>query len=428
MSTRVKVQSNKHNSNRAETDAVSAQSTNSSSIRTHDALAQNVVEMDQDFRRKLKDYNYFRQLCEKQECPKTIGNYEVLEMIGSGGMGQVFKARQANLNREVAIKVLEQAKAENHEAITRFNREILALGELDHPNIVTVHDAGEHNGKPYIVMRLVSGLTLKQWVGQHQGDVPIELACKHILDTANALEHAHSNGIVHRDIKPTNIMIDQNGNAQLLDLGLAKFMPSADSVSQEKIERDLTRENRLLGTPHYMAPEQFRSSSSVDHRADIYSLAATLYFLLTGQVVFPTNDTDDWWATATQVLADEAPNLSSIRPDVPIELEQLVMCCLSKKPEDRIKTAGEFAKCLAVCIDRLNHEVSGTTMEFSVRESAKESLGIGGWCRVLENNGRDIEGKLLKAGTQVLCHPDEPKIFMKYKPENWKRFKTQGFT
>jgi eukaryotic-like serine/threonine-protein kinase len=210
----------------------------------------------------------------------TIGRYKVLEQLGSGGMGRVYLCEHRYMRRRVAVKVLPIARAEDPSALERFYREARAVAALDHPNIVRAHDIDEDNGLHFLVMEYIDGASLQDIVKRH-GPMDVRRAIHYVRQAALGLQHAHdAASLVHRDIKPGNILIDRQGVVKILDLGLARFFDSEESAISRKFEEN------VLGTADYLAPEQALDSHSVDIRADIYSLGATFYFCLTGGAPF----------------------------------------------------------------------------------------------------------------------------------------------
>ncbi len=208
-----------------------------------------------------------------------IGPYRLLATLGAGGMGTVYKAFHTRLERLVALKMLPPDRMRDEQAIVRFEREMKAVGKLDHPNIVRATDAGDDDGKHFLVMEYVEGTDLSDLVRQ-SGPLPIADACEIVRQAAVGLQHAHEHDLVHRDIKPSNLMLNTDSTVKVLDLGLA-LLPSLGEAG-----RELTDTGQAMGTLDYMAPEQGGDSHDVDIRADIYSLGATLYKLLTGHVIF----------------------------------------------------------------------------------------------------------------------------------------------
>ena len=225
------------------------------------------------------------QLLLGHESQLRLGNYLILDDLGRGGMGQVFRTRHERMKREVALKMLSPESTESKEMLQRFEREIEAIAKLTHPNIATAYDADEANGVHFLVMEYVPGLNLSLLV-KEQGPRPAEEAINYVLQAARGLASAHHAGVTHRDVKPTNLILDANGVVKVLDFGLAQ-MQSETRDTYTKTQIQLTNTSTLLGTVDYLAPEQARNIKNADHRADIYSLGCTLHFLLTGKPVYP---------------------------------------------------------------------------------------------------------------------------------------------
>src|SRR5262249_3990871 len=215
----------------------------------------------------------------------TIGNYELLEKVAEGGMGSVWRARHRETGQVVAIKIMPAHMASNATLLRRFEQEFRAASRLDHPNIVRALDYGDNGSTPYLVMEFVEGESLGQKI-EREGRMPEAEAVRIIAQAAQGLHRAHKQGIIHRDVKPDNIMVTPEGQAKLADLGLVKEVDA---------DLNLTKTGRGLGTPHFMAPEQFRSAKDADVRADIYSLGATLYMMVTGELPFRSNGPLEAW-------------------------------------------------------------------------------------------------------------------------------------
>lgn len=270
----------------------------------------------------------------------VLGNYRIVDHIGSGGMGVVYRAEHVHMKRPVAIKVLYQEEDVNSVFLQRFKSEIQALAVLRHPNIVLAFDAGETQapGDPpsvlrYLVMEFVAGLDLEQYVLEH-GPLPIALACDFIRQAANGLRHAHEHGLVHRDLKPSNLLVTHvdgksdgrpGGQIKILDFGLARLG-----------SRRHTEAHTTLGTVDYMAPEQARDARSVDIRADIYGLGGTLYWMLTGQKPFPGHRPPLEELLARQHETPIPPR--QLRPDIPLELETIICQMMARDASDRYPT------------------------------------------------------------------------------------------
>jgi serine/threonine protein kinase len=262
----------------------------------------------------------------------TIGKYKLLERIGFGGMGQVFLCEHMYMRRRVAIKVLPPAKAEEPAALGRFYREARAAAALDHPNIVRTHDIDQDGNLHFLVMEYVDGSSLLE-INKKKGQMAIERACHYIWQASQGLDHAFRVGVIHRDIKPGNILIDRYGVAKILDMGLARFYHSDDDMLTKKYD-----EKSVLGTADYVAPEQTINSHDVDVRADIYSLGATFYFLLAGHPPFPEG------TVSQKLIAHQTKRpepIHRIRADVPHELATILEKMMSKSINERYQTPGE---------------------------------------------------------------------------------------
>lgn len=264
-----------------------------------------------------------------------LGPYVLLERLGEGGMGQVFKARQARLGRIVAIKVIRADRLTSTDAVRRFRREIEAAAQLDHPNIVRALDADEAGGSHFFVMEFVEGTDLGKLV-RTKGPLPVATACEYARQTALGLQHAYERGLVHRDIKPSNLLLTTRETVKILDMGLARLDRGEESESTSA----LTQEGAVMGTLDYIAPEQAQDAHAVDIRADLYSLGCTLYFLLSGRVPFPEGN------ALTKLLkhrTEPPPPLERLRPEVPPPVAAVVHRLMAKRPEQRYQTPAEAA-------------------------------------------------------------------------------------
>ncbi len=267
----------------------------------------------------------------------TLGNYRILAPLGQGGMARVYRAYQESLDREVAIKVLPPWYAADRNFVERFNLEAKLVARLSHPNIVTVHDASEQNGHLYIVMQLVDGGTLKQRLDQlhTQGQAMDAIEVVPIfVQLANALNYAHEQGVVHRDVKPVNVLMDRPGRPILSDFGIAKVLASTKD--------SLTRPGAGVGTPEYMSPEQCLGGA-VDGRADIYALGVLLFEALTGQTPFLG---DNYPALAHSHIYEAPPRPAILNPAISPLLEQIILTALMKNPVQRYQRASDMAEAL----------------------------------------------------------------------------------
>jgi serine/threonine protein kinase len=273
-----------------------------------------------------------------------LGDYALLRELGRGGMGVVYKARHVLLNQIVAVKVLTESYLGEPKAVSRFRREMRSIGALNHPNIVAAHNAGQEGNTHYLVMEFVDGVNLHQLV-RRRGPLPVGTACELICQAAKGLAHAHEHGLVHRDIKPANLMLSRYGVVKILDLGLARL-----HVDREFLPR-LTQTGLIVGTVGYMAPEQTLDSSSVDIRADIYSLGCTLFYLLTAGPPYGDESCEMTLMTLRAHAIEPIPSLSACRPDCPRELDDILHRMLAKQPKDRYAAPAEVVAALRPLAD-----------------------------------------------------------------------------
>jgi serine/threonine protein kinase len=267
----------------------------------------------------------------------TIGKYKLLERVGVGGMGQVFLCEHMFMKRRVAIKVLPPAKAEQPAALGRFYREARAAGSLEHPNIVRTHDIDQDGNLHFIVMEYVDGTNLLDVVKKF-GPLDLGRATSYIRQVADGLQYAYSSGIIHRDVKPGNILIDRRGTAKILDMGLARFYKDQSDNLTVKYDDKV-----VLGTADYVAPEQVANSHGVDVRADIYALGASYYFLLAGHPPFPSGTVSQkllWHRTK-----DPTP-IRQLRPEVPERVAAAIAKMMAKDPAARYQTPAEVVAVL----------------------------------------------------------------------------------
>lgn len=266
----------------------------------------------------------------------TIGKYKVLEKLGSGGMGQVFLCEHKLMRRRVAVKVLPTQKAADPSSLDRFYREARAVAALDHQNIVRAYDIDQDENLHFLVMEYVDGSSLQDMV-RKAGKLDVTRACHYIYWSAIGLQHAHASGLIHRDIKPGNILVDRTGVVKILDLGLARFFNDDQDLLTKKYDES------VLGTADYLAPEQAIDSHTVDGRADIYSLGATFYFLLTGQPPFAEG------SVAQKLLWHQSKSprpVRDVRHEVPAEVAAILEKMMAKKPENRYQTPEKLAEAL----------------------------------------------------------------------------------
>ncbi len=294
-----------------------------------------------------------------------LGEYTILDKIGAGGMGQVFKALHRRMERVVAIKMLPPAMTKDPAALARFQREVVAAAKLEHPNIVHANDAGQAGTAHFLVMQFVDGRDLSARV-KKDGPLSVDSAVGYILQAARGLEYAHKRGVIHRDIKPANLLLDAEGTVKILDMGLARI----DAGGNAPTQAELTGTGAVMGTVDYMAPEQAKSTHHADARADIYSLGCSLYYLLAGGPLYDgATLVEKLWAHQ----ANPIPELLSVRPDVPEQLEVVFSRMVAKQVADRYQTMSEVIADLQTC--NVGHtEISNT----SPRPLGGEGLGVRG--------------------------------------------------
>jgi hypothetical protein len=270
-----------------------------------------------------------------------LGKYRLLDQLGQGGMGAVFRAQQEGLGRIVALKVMSRQLLKDKGAVARFHREIQAAAALTHPNIVAAYDADRVGGTHFLVMEYVAGRTLDE-IARQRGQLPIDEACEYIRQAAVGLQHAHERGMIHRDIKPANLLVarDDGGGplVKILDMGLARFS------SELSEEGGLTRTGQIMGTPDYIAPEQARNTKNADIRSDIFSLGCSLFRLLAGELPFPG---DTVMAKLMARGMHDARRIGTLRPEVPPALDTIVAQMLARDPAERFSTPVEVAAALA---------------------------------------------------------------------------------
>jgi hypothetical protein len=292
-----------------------------------------------------------------------LGPYEVLSPLGAGGMGEVYRARDPRLGRDVAIKVVAGDEAPSAEHQRRFEQEARAVAALRHPHILAVHDVGSHEGRPYVVFELLEGETLRERLAR--GPLPVGKAIEVGVQIAKGLAAAHAHGVVHRDLKPENLFLARESGTKLLDFGLAKLRESSDDGS-EVPTASATEAGRWVGTPGYISPEQLKGERA-DERSDVFALGAVLYEMLTGQRAFKGSSRAD---TLSAILERDPPSMTLPGGPVPPPLERVVRRCLEKDPEDRFQSARD----VAFAIDAVSGSSSGATAPGATRPAPVRRL------------------------------------------------------
>jgi eukaryotic-like serine/threonine-protein kinase len=267
------------------------------------------------------------------------GRYDVEELIGSGGMSSVFRAHDRLLDRKVALKILHQQYGDDDEYVARFRHEARAVAALSHPNIVTVIDRGEHGDRQFIVFECVDGDNLKRLI-ERRGPAPVTTALELGMQIARGLSFAHQHGLVHRDVKPQNILMNGDGQAKVTDFGIARSLD---------VQHGMTQTGTVLGTSDYISPEQAQGQR-VDEQSDVYSLGVVLYELLTSEVPFPG---ENFVAVAMRHINEPAPPVRDKRPDVPPRVDEAVQRAMAKDPRDRFATMVDFCRELEACLAEL---------------------------------------------------------------------------
>jgi serine/threonine-protein kinase len=288
---------------------------------------------------------------------KIADRYEVEELVGHGGMSSVYKAKDSLLERHVALKILHEQYGTDEGFVERFKREARSVAQLQHPNVVTVIDRGEENGRQYIVFEYIDGENLKEHVVR-KGRLEVREALEIAVEVARGLAFAHEQGLVHRDVKPQNILLNGDGRAKVTDFGIARTV---------EVDGGMTQTGTVLGTSNYIAPEQ-ASGQPVDAHSDVYALGVVLYELLAGEVPFPG---ESFVAVAMKHMHEPAPNLLDVRGDVPLRVVAAVDRALEKDPEQRFPTMDAFAAELEACLAELDRGPDGdATVVIPSRQSA----------------------------------------------------------
>jgi serine/threonine-protein kinase len=313
----------------------------------------------------------------------VMGSYIIVERLGEGGMGIVYKARNWKLGRVVALKIIRREHVANNDAVRRFRREIEAVGKLSHPNIVMALDADTAAGDThFFVMEYVDGINMSVLL-KEKGPPPVPLACDYMRQVASGLQQAFERGMVHRDIKPANLLVQRSTDnskvsskpistwgpiVKILDMGVARIHHGADE--HDSISA-LTKEGRVVGTPDYMAPEQAVNSAKADVRADLYSLGCTFYHLLTGQAPFPGGTPME---KLLKHRMDQPKPIEKLRPEVPPAVAGIVRKLMAKKPEDRYQTPAEVVNALETLLPR--QAVSRPPAAFAVPIATAVPAGV----------------------------------------------------
>jgi serine/threonine protein kinase/tetratricopeptide (TPR) repeat protein len=307
-----------------------------------------------------------------------LGAYEIHAPLGAGGMGEVYRATDTKLGRDVALKVLPAEMAQDPERLARFRREAKTLAQLDHPNIVTIHSVEETNGIHFLTMQLVEGLPLDRLISQN--GLPLEQIVEIAGALADALAAAHEKGIVHRDLKPANVMVTNEGRVKVLDFGLAKDI-RADPGDATLTSASRTQVGVVMGTPAYMSPEQ-ASGRPLDHRTDIFSLGVVLHEMATGRRPFEGNSAAE---LISAILRDTPPPVTDLRSDLPSDLARIIRRCLDKDPRYRLQTARDVSNEFRDLPRQASQVPTKTSPSNSVRaaDSGESRAEEGFWVAVL---------------------------------------------
>ena len=310
-----------------------------------------------------------------------FGPYEIQSPLGAGGMGEVYRATDTKLGRDVALKVLPGEMAQDPERLARFRREAKALAQLDHPNIVTIYSVEECDGIHFLTMQLVEGLPLDRVIPQ--GGLPFEQIVEIASALGDALAAAHDKGIVHRDLKPANVMVSNEGRVKVLDFGLAKDVGASDPADATLTSDHRTQAGMVMGTPAYMSPEQ-TSGRPLDHRTDIFSLGVLLHEMATGRRPFDGSSSAE---LISAILRDNPPPVTDARPDLPSDLARIVRRCLEKDPRHRLQTArdvsNEFRDLARQTSQKVVPAKTSTTRGVAPADSGAARADEGFWVAVL---------------------------------------------
>jgi serine/threonine protein kinase/Tol biopolymer transport system component len=268
---------------------------------------------------------------------EKLGRYEIISLLGAGGMGEVYRARDPRMDRDVAIKILPARFSTDPDRLRRFEQEARSAGSLNHPNLITVHELGTHDGAPFIVSELLEGETLHARLSA--SPLPLRRTLDYALQIARGLAVAHDKGIVHRDLKPENLFITRDGRVKILDFGLAKLKAPREEPKSAAPTDQQTHPGTIVGTAGYMSPEQV-SGLAVDHRSDLFSFGSIVYEMVTGRQAFRGSSSIE---TMNAILKEEPPDLSELQPTTPLALDRIIRHCLEKHPEARFQSARDLA-------------------------------------------------------------------------------------
>jgi eukaryotic-like serine/threonine-protein kinase len=327
-----------------------------------------------------------------------LGPYEIQSPLGAGGMGEVYRATDTKLGRDVALKVLPAEMAQDPERLGRFRREAKSLAQLDHPNIVTIYSVEESDGIHFLTMQLVEGQPLDRLICA--GGLPLEQIVEIASALGDALAAAHEKGIVHRDLKPANVMVSNEGRVKVLDFGLAKDVRGSNRGDATMTSASQTEVGVVMGTPAYMSPEQ-TSGRPLDHRTDIFSLGVLLHEMATGQRPFEGTSSAE---LVSAILRDTPPSVTDLRPDLPGDLARIVRRCLEKDPRHRLQTArdvgNEFRDLARQTFQKVTPAKTSTPRTVAVPDSGSVRADEGFWVAVLSFKyaGSSTELKALADG------------------------------
>src|ERR1700693_3607161 len=312
-----------------------------------------------------------------------LGAYEIQSPLGTGGMGEVYRATDTKLGRDVALKVLPAEMARDPERLARFRREAKALAQIDHPNIVTIYSVEDFDGVHFLTMQLVEGLPLNGLISQ--SGLPVDQIIAIAGSLAAALAAAHEKGIVHRDLKPANVMVSNDGRVKVLDFGLEKDVRAERTTEATLTSAGRTQVGVVMGTPSYMSPEQ-TSGRPLDHRTDIFSLGVLLHEMATGRRPFEGSSSAE---LVSAILRDNPPPVTELRPDLPSDLARIVRRCLEKDPRHRLQTARDVSNEFRDLSRQSSQKsppataTTSTSPRLAAKDSASARADEGFWVAVL---------------------------------------------